>query len=88
MILQINEESTQGKSYIYIIYFLYREKIVLNNMIFEKNLPTFRKKMNHLQSESVLKKSPEEKRGMFLEKKRLEEEQRKKEEEEKKLSKQ
>ena len=48
-------------------------------MIFERNLPTFRKKMNHLQSESVLKKSPEEKRGIFLEKVRLELEQKKKE---------
>ena len=54
-------------------------------MIFERNLPTFRKKMNHLQSESVLKKSLEEKRGMFLEKVRLELERKKKEEEEKKL---
>ena len=54
-------------------------------MIFERNLQTFRKKMNHLQSESVLKKSPEEKRGMFLEKVRLELEQKKKEDEEKKL---
>ena len=54
-------------------------------MIFERNLPTFRKKMNHLQSESVLKKSPEEKRGIFLEKVRLELEQKKKELEEKKL---
>lgn len=57
-------------------------------MILERNLANFRKKMNRLQSNSVIKKSPDEKLEMFKEKKRLEEEQRKKEEEDKKLNKQ
>lgn len=57
-------------------------------MILERNLANFRKKMNRLQSNSVIKKTPDEKVEMFKEKKRLEEEQRKKEEEDKKLNKQ
>ena len=57
-------------------------------MILEKNLANFRKKMNRLQSNSVIKKSPEEKLDIYKEKKRLEEEQSKKEEEDKKLNKQ
>ena len=79
----------QSKFIICLIYiYTYSEKNVLNQMILEKNLANFRKKMNRLQSNSVIKKSPDEKLEMFKEKKRLEEEQRKKEEEDKKLNKQ
>ena len=59
------------------------EKIVLNQLTLENNLPAFRKKMDMIKSSSVLKKSPEERLNMYKEKKREEAERKKKELEEK-----
>ena len=56
-------------------------------MTLEKNLNKFRKKMNILQSSSILKLSPEERLAKYKEKKRLEAEQKKIEQEETKLNK-
>ena len=59
------------------------EKIVLNQLTLENNLPAFRKKMDMIKSSSVLKKSPEERLNMYKEKKREEAERKKKELEDK-----
>ena len=59
------------------------EKIVLNQLTLENNLPAFRKKMDMIKSSSVLKKSPEERLTMYKEKKREEAERKKKELEDK-----
>ena len=56
-------------------------------MTLEKNLNTFRKKMNLLQSSSILKLSPEERLAKYKEKKRMEAEQKKREQEEAELNK-
>ena len=59
------------------------EKIVINQLTLENNLPAFRKKMDMIKSSSVLKKSPEERLNMYKEKKREEAERKKKELEDK-----
>ena len=59
------------------------EKIVINQLTLENNLPAFRKKMDMIKSASVLKKSPEERLTMYKEKKREEAERKKKELEDK-----
>ena len=59
------------------------EKIVINQLTLENNLPAFRKKMDMIKSSSVLKKSPEERLNMYKEKKREEDERKKKELEDK-----
>ena len=56
-------------------------------MTLEKNLNKFRKKMNILQSSSILKLSPEERLAKYREKKRQEAEQKKREQEEAELNK-
>ena len=56
-------------------------------MTLEKNLNKFRKKMNILQSTSILKLSPEDRLAKYKEKKRQEAEQKKREQEEAELNK-
>ena len=69
------------------IIWVYSEKAVLNQIMLEKNLTNFKRKMNKLQSNSVIKKTTQEKMEMYKEKKKQEEEQRQKEEEDKKMNK-
>ena len=64
------------------------EKIVLAQMTLEKNLQAFKKKMNEIKSNNVMKKSPEQQLAIFKEVKRQEAEKKKKELEDKLLSKQ
>lgn len=54
-------------------------------MDFEKQLGDFYKKMNTVKNNSVMKKTMNEKMGMYRQKKRDDEERKKKEEEEKAL---
>ena len=61
------------------------EKIVLNQLKFEKNLKPFYKIMDEIKSESILKLSLDKRRKLFKDKKREEAEKRKREEEEKLL---
>jgi hypothetical protein len=64
------------------------EKIVLAQMTLEKNLQAFKKKMNEIKSNNVMKKSPEQQLAIFKEVKRQEAEKKKKELEDKLLLKQ
>lgn len=67
---------------------LYSEKVVLSQIVLERNIMNFKKKMYQLQSNSVIKKTKQEKMEMYKEKKKQEEEeQRQKEEEDKKINK-
>jgi hypothetical protein len=59
------------------------EKIVREQLTIENNMKAFRKRMNLIQSASILKKSPEERFAMYKEKKRQEDEKKKKELEDK-----
>ena len=59
------------------------EKIVREQLTIENNMKAFRKRMNLIQSASILKKSPEERFAMYKEKKRQEAEKKKKELEDK-----
>lgn len=59
------------------------EKTVVQQMTLEKNLADFTIRMNHVKSNSVLKKSQKEQWLMFKELKRKEAEKKRKEEEEK-----
>ena len=59
------------------------EKIVREQLTIENNMKAFRKRMNLIQSASILKKSPEERYAMYKEKKREEAERKKKELEDK-----
>ena len=63
------------------------EKTVLNQMVLEKNLTFFNKRMNELKSKSIYKKTPEQRYKMYRDVKK-EEARKKKEEEEKLLNKQ
>ena len=78
----------RSKFVLCLLFAAYSEKVVLNQMVLEKNLTNFRRKMNKLQSNSVIKKTPKEKLEMYKEKKKQEEEQKQKAEEDKKLNKQ
>ena len=64
------------------------EKIVLAQMTLEKNLMAFRKKMNEIKSNNVMKKSAQEQFAIYKEVKRQEAERKKKELEDKLLAKQ
>ena len=64
------------------------EKIVLAQMTLEKNLMAFRRKMNEIKSNNVMKKSSQEQFAIYKEVKRQEAERKKKELEDKLLSKQ
>ena len=64
------------------------EKIVLAQMTLEKNLMAFRRKMNEIKSNNVMKKSAQEQFAIYKEVKRQEAERKKKELEDKLLSKQ
>jgi hypothetical protein len=59
------------------------EKIVINQLTIENNLPLFKKKLDLIKSSSILKKTPEERLNMYKEKKREEAERKKKELEDK-----
>ena len=59
------------------------EKIVREQLTIENNMKAFRKRMNLIQSASILKKSPQERYAMYREKKREEAEKKKKELEDK-----
>jgi hypothetical protein len=59
------------------------EKIVREQLTIENNMKAFRKRMDLIQSASILKKSPEERYAMYKEKKREEAERKKKELEDK-----
>ena len=63
------------------------EKTVLNQMILEKNLTFFNRRMNELKDKSIYKKTPEQRFKMYRDVKK-EEARKKKEEEEKLLNKQ
>ena len=54
------------------------EKIVLAQMTLEKNLLPFKRKMNKIKSENIMKKSPEERYAIYKEIKRQEAERKKK----------
>ena len=64
------------------------EKIVLAQMTLEKNLMAFRRKMNEIKSNNVMKKSSQEQFAIYKEVKRQEAERKKKELEDKLLAKQ
>ena len=64
------------------------EKIVLAQMTLEKNLMAFRRKMNEIKSNNVMKKSAQEQFAIYKEVKRQEAERKKKELEDKLLAKQ
>ena len=64
------------------------EKIVLAQMTLEKNLQAFKKKMNEIKSNNVMKKNPEQQLAIYKEVKRQEAEKKKKELEDKLLLKQ
>ena len=64
------------------------EKIILNQMTFEKNILPFKKRMNEIKSNNVMKKSSEEQFAIYKEVKRQEAERKKKELEDKLLDKQ
>jgi hypothetical protein len=64
------------------------EKIVLAQMTLEKNLQAFKKKMNEIKSNNVMKKNSEQQFAIYKEVKRQEAEKKKKELEDKLLSKQ
>lgn len=92
MMLLIKGELMRSKFDVLFIYImllcyvcvLYSEKAVLSQIVLERNIMNFKKKMNQLQSNSVIKKTKQEKMEMYKEKKKQEEEQRQKEEEDKK----
>ena len=64
------------------------EKIILTQMTFEKNILPFKKRMNEIKSNNVMKKSSEEQFAIYKEVKRQEAERKKKELEDKLLDKQ
>ena len=59
------------------------EQTVINQMVLEKNLSDFYKRMNRLKDQSVYKKTPEQRYKIYRDLKRAEAERRKKELEEK-----
>ena len=64
------------------------EKIILTQMTFEKNILPFKKRMNEIKSNNVMKKNSEQQFAIYKEVKRQEAEKKKKELEDKLLSKQ
>lgn len=66
-----------------IFIFLYKksEKVILKQMQIERKLNTFYYEMNKLKDSSVMKKTAQQKKGVYLELKRKEEERIRKEKE-------
>ena len=64
------------------------EKTIYNQMLFEKNLKPFYKTLERIKSESILKKSKEQRKKIFRDLKRAEAEAKKREEEERLLNQQ
>ena len=63
-----------------------RDRTIYNQMMFEKNLKPFYKRLERIKSESIIKKSKEQRRKIFRDLKRAEAEERKREEEERLLN--
>ena len=63
-----------------------RDRTIYNQMMFEKNLKPFYKRLERIKSESIIKKSKEQRRKIFRDLKRAEAEARKREEEERLLN--
>ena len=66
----------------------FREKAIFHQMMFEKNLKPFYKTLERIKSESILKKSKEQRKKIFRDLKRAEAEAKKREEEERLLNQQ
>ena len=65
-----------------------KDKTIYNQMMFEKNLRPFYKRLERIKSESIIKKSKEQRRKIYRDLKRAEAEARRREEEERLLNQQ
>ena len=65
-----------------------KDKTIYNQMMFEKNLQPFYKRLERIKSESIIKKSKEQRRKIYRDLKRAEAEARRREEEERLLNQQ